>query len=220
LLLGSWTALLEGALLIVMLPVLVLSTRADIPPRDIGLFAVAGVACLIGGAAVYVPRRSAWWLAIAAPVAAGIYLGWFDDIASSWQSAVSVALSALAAVLLLVGRPAAGNSEAIALAGARIPFRVKVTATWIAIFFLLGLFLALSDLDFSFIADNFAYIAKGLEYTILLSVFAIALATILALLGALGRLSRCRRSPTTCIGRTWCPPSLSRCSSPGVWGSG
>jgi polar amino acid transport system permease protein len=151
---------------------------------------VAGVACLIGGAAVYVPRRSAWWLAIAAPVAAGIYLGWFDDIASSWQSAVSVALSALAAVLLLVGRPAAGNSEAIALAGARIPFRVKVTATWIAIFFLLGLFLALSDLDFSFIADNFAYIAKGLEYTILLSVFAIALATILALLGALGRLSR------------------------------
>src|SRR5438128_12280927 len=34
------------------------------------------------------------------------------------------------------------------------------------------------------------YIAKGLEWTIVLSVCAIALATILALLGALGRLSR------------------------------
>src|SRR4029079_13267023 len=45
-------------------------------------------------------------------------------------------------------------------------------------------------LDFGFIRENLWYITKGLEYTILLSVFAIALATILALFGALGRLSR------------------------------
>jgi polar amino acid transport system permease protein len=189
LLLGSWTTLLEGALLLVMLPVLVLSTRVDIPPRDITQFAAAGVLCVIGGAVVYLPRRWGWWVALAAPIVAGAYIGWLDDISSTGESYVAVGLSALAVVLLLIGRPAAGNSEAIALAGARIPFRAKVTGTWVAIFFLLGVFLALSDLDFGFIAENFWYIAKGLEYTILLSIFAILLATVLALLGALGRLS-------------------------------
>ena len=92
-------------------------------------------------------------------------------------------------VLLLVGKSAAGDTEALALASARLPFRLKVALVWAAIFFMLGLFLALSDLDFRFIAENFTYIAKGLEYTILLAVGAILLATFLALLGALGRLS-------------------------------
>jgi polar amino acid transport system permease protein len=41
-----------------------------------------------------------------------------------------------------------------------------------------------------FIRENLWYIAKGLEFTILLAAFAIVLATFLALLGALGRLSR------------------------------
>jgi polar amino acid transport system permease protein len=89
----------------------------------------------------------------------------------------------------LIGKPAAGHTEALALASAKIPFRLKVTATWIAIFFMLGIFLVLSDLDRPFIRENFWYIAKGLEFTILLASFAIVLATILALLGALGRLS-------------------------------
>jgi polar amino acid transport system permease protein len=189
LLLGAWTALLEGALLLVMLPVLVLSTREITPPREIALFAAAGVFCLVGGALIYAPRRWTWWIAVAAPVAAGVYLAAYDSIASTGESYVAIGLSVLAVILLVLGRSAAGSTEAIALAGARIPFRVKVTAAWIAIFFLLGLFLALSNLDFGFIAENFWYIAKGLEYTILLSIFAIALATILALLGALGRLS-------------------------------
>ena len=48
--------------------------------------------------------------------------------------------------------------------------------TWVAIFFMIGLFLALSDLDFGFIRENLWYIAKGLQYTILLAVFAIVLA--------------------------------------------
>jgi polar amino acid transport system permease protein len=66
---------------------------------------------------------------------------------------------------------------------------LKVTVTWVAIFLMIGLFLALSDLDFAFIRENLWFITKGLEYTILLAVFAIALATILAMFGALGRLS-------------------------------
>ena len=189
LLLASWTILLEGALLLVFLPILVFSTRAIIPPGDIALFAAAGVACLIGGAAIYVPRRWTWWVAIAAAVVAGGYLLAVGGLTSDREGYVAAALSAVAVVFLLLGATAAGNSEALAIASSRIPFRVKVTATWVAIFFILGLFLALSDLDFSFIAETFWYIAKGLEYTILLAVFAIILATILALFGALGRLS-------------------------------
>jgi polar amino acid transport system permease protein len=75
------------------------------------------------------------------------------------------------------------------MASARIPFRIKVTAVWIAIFFMLGLFLSLSALDTGFMRDVGWYITKGLEWTIVLSVCAIVLATILALFGALGRLS-------------------------------
>ena len=189
LLLGSWTELLEGALLLVLLPVLVFSTKAIIPPRDIALFGACGAACLIGGAAVYLPRRWGWWIAVAAPVASGAYLWAVEGLTAAREGYAAAALSAVAVVLLVIGRPAAGNTEALALASAKIPFRVKVTATWIAVFFILGLFLALSDLDFGFIAENFWYIARGLEYTVLLAVFAIALATILALFGALGRLS-------------------------------
>ncbi len=189
LLLASWTILLEGALLLVFLPILVFSTRAIIPPGDIALFATAGVVCLVGGAAIYAPRRWTWWVAIAAAVGAGGYLLAVGGLTSDREGYVAAALSAVAVVFLLLGATAAGNSEALAIASSRIPFRVKVTATWVAIFFILGLFLALSDLDFSFIAETFWYIAKGLEYTILLAVFAIVLATILALFGALGRLS-------------------------------
>ncbi len=189
LLFASWTLLLEGALLLVFLPILIFSTKAIIPPADIALFAAAGVACLVGGAAIYVPRRWTWWVALAAAVGAGGYLLAVGGLTSDREGYVAAGLSAVAVILLLLGSSAAGNSEALALAAGRIPFRVKVTATWIAVFFILGLFLALSDLDFGFIAENFWYIAKGLEYTILLAVFAIILATILALLGALGRLS-------------------------------
>ena len=120
LLLGAWTTLLEGALLLVMLPVLVLSTREITPPRDIFLFGTAGALCLIGGAAIYVPRRGAWWIAVAAPIASGAYLATSDGIASTNEHYVAIGLSALAVVLLVLGRPAAGNSEAIAIAG-RIP---------------------------------------------------------------------------------------------------
>jgi polar amino acid transport system permease protein len=50
--------------------------------------------------------------------------------------------------------------------------------------------LALFELDTGWIRENFSYIAWGLEYTILLSLGAIVLAVLLALFGALGRLSK------------------------------
>ena len=190
LLLASWVIMLQGALLLIFLPVLVFTTKDIIPPGEIALFGGIGVLSLVGGGLIYAPRRWTWWLALVATIVCGGYLVAVGGLASEREGYVAASLSVIAVVLLLLGRPAAGNTEALSLASARIPFRVKVTATWIAIFFMLGIFLALSELDFGFIRENLWYITKGLEYTILLSVFAIALATILALFGALGRLSR------------------------------
>jgi polar amino acid transport system permease protein len=189
LLLASWMILLQGALVVVFLPILVFSTREDIPSGDIAAFGFVGIVCLAGGGLLYVARRWTWWLALGATLACSGYLLAVGGLASAQEGYVAAVLTAIAVILLAIGRAAAGNSEALALASARIPFRVKVTATWVAIFFMLGIFLALSDLDFEFIRENLWYIAKGLEYTILLAVFAIILATILALFGALGRLS-------------------------------
>ena len=190
LLLASWVILLQGALIVIFLPVLVFTTKDVIPPADIAAAGSVGVLCLAGGGLVYVPRRWTWWTALASTVGCAAYLLAVGGLASAREGYVAAALSAIAVVLLVLGAPAAGNTEALSLASARIPFRIKVTATWIAIFLMLGLFLALSELDFGFIREFAWYITKGLGWTIVLSVFAIVLATILALFGALGRLSR------------------------------
>jgi polar amino acid transport system permease protein len=190
LLLASWVILLEGALILVFMPVLIFTTKEILPPSEIAAFGLAGAACLVGGGLVYVPRRWTWWTALASTVAVAAYLVAVGGLASAREGYFAAVLSAIAVLLLLLGFPAAGNTEALSLASAKIPFRVKVTAVWIAIFFILGLFLALSDLDFSFMRESAWYIAKGLGWTIVLSVFAIVMATILALFGALGRLSR------------------------------
>ncbi len=189
LLLASWVILLQGALILIFLPVLIFTTKDVIAPGDIVSFGVAGVVCVVGGALVYVPRRWTWWAALAATVASGAYLLAVGGLVSAREGYVAAGFSAIAVVLLLLGSAAAGNTEALSLASARIPFRVKVTAVWVGIFFMLGLFLALSDLDFGFIREFAWYIAKGLEWTIVLSIGAIILATVLALFGALGRLS-------------------------------
>jgi polar amino acid transport system permease protein len=189
LLVGSWVVLLEGALILLFLPILVFSAKQDIPPGKIALYAAAGLVCIVGGALVYLPRAWGWWAALLAPIVSAAYLVSSGGLSSENEGYIAAGLTAIALVLLLLGKRAAGNAEALALASARVPFRLKVTLTWAAIFLILIIFLALSDLDFGFIRDNLTYIAKGLEYTILLAFFAIVLATFLALLGALGRLS-------------------------------
>jgi polar amino acid transport system permease protein len=76
-------------------------------------------------------------------------------------------------------------------------FRTNVGASWV--FLLLFLYVIFSgnslgigaiSLDSKFIADNFAFIGKGLGVTIYISLLSIGLAIVLALLAALGRLSR------------------------------
>ncbi|HTG46516.1 MAG TPA: amino acid ABC transporter permease [Actinomycetota bacterium] len=190
LLIGSWVLATEGALALVFLPVLVFTTRTPIPPADIAAFGVVGIVCLVGAGLLYVRRSWTWWLALAAAIGAAAYLVAVGGLTSSREGVIASVFSGIAAILLILGRPAAGDVDAMSLASARIPFRLKVTLVWLAIFFILGIFLALSDLDFGFIRENLRYIAGGLKYTILLAAAAIILATILALFGALGRLSK------------------------------
>ena len=87
-------------------------------------------------------------------------------------------------------QPSEGPFERLALASARIPFRVKVAAVWVAIFVLLALFFIAAGFDGSWMRDNIRYIAGGLRFTIVMAVGGIVIAIVLATLGALARLSR------------------------------
>jgi len=84
----------------------------------------------------------------------------------------------------------AGRMDRFALASARVPFRLKVGLVWVVIFVVLGWFFSSAGFDTEWMLDKLPYIAAGLQYTILIAVGGIVLAMILALLGALGRLSR------------------------------
>jgi polar amino acid transport system permease protein len=71
----------------------------------------------------------------------------------------------------------------------RIPFRVKLALVWAAIgVVVVAMFLA-ADFDVEWMIDQFWFIAAGLPWTIIICGLAILLAVVLALLGALGRLS-------------------------------
>ncbi len=74
--------------------------------------------------------------------------------------------------------------------GGRLSFRVKVTMVWVGIFIVGGTFVALANFDTTWMRQNLKFIATGLWVTVITAIFAIALAVTLALLGALGRLSK------------------------------
>ena len=79
--------------------------------------------------------------------------------------------------------------DRLAMSSARIPFRIKVAVVWLCIFAVLGVFFWLANYDTGWMRDNFSFIAGGLKYTMYMAVGGIALAIILATLGALGRIS-------------------------------
>ncbi|MGI8434227.1 MAG: amino acid ABC transporter permease [Nocardioidaceae bacterium] len=79
--------------------------------------------------------------------------------------------------------------ERMALASARIPFRLKVAVVWICIFLVVAAFFALADFDTQFMRDEFGFIFAGLKYTLYMAVVGIVMAVVLATFGALGRLS-------------------------------
>jgi len=84
---------------------------------------------------------------------------------------------------------ASDKREQLALASARIPFRLKVAVVWLLIFLVLAGFFAIAGFDTQFMRDEFRFIFGGLKYTLYMAAVGIALAVVLATLGALGRIS-------------------------------
>ena len=80
--------------------------------------------------------------------------------------------------------------ERVQLASARVPFRLKVAAVWVVLFAILIFIGNAARFDVDWIRDNIRYILGGLRYTAAIAVGGIVLAVVLALLGALSRLSR------------------------------
>jgi polar amino acid transport system permease protein len=80
--------------------------------------------------------------------------------------------------------------ERVQLASARVPFRLKTAAVWVVLFLMLGFVGNAAGFDTEWIRDNFRYILGGLRYTMVIAVSGILLAVVMALLGALGRISR------------------------------
>jgi polar amino acid transport system permease protein len=80
--------------------------------------------------------------------------------------------------------------ERVELGLARIPFGVKVGAVWVAVFVVLAGFFVLAAYDVDWMRENFTFILTGVRYTLLLAVGGIVLAIVLAVIGALARLSR------------------------------
>jgi polar amino acid transport system permease protein len=80
--------------------------------------------------------------------------------------------------------------DRLALASAGVPFRAKVAVVWVAIFLFFGFFFSLAGFDLSWMREKAGYIAAGLTFTVIIAVGGIILAVLLAIVGALGRLSR------------------------------
>ena len=79
--------------------------------------------------------------------------------------------------------------ERVQLASARVPFRVKTAAVWVVLFLVLGFVGNAACFDVAWIRDNFRYILGGLRYTMVIALGGIVLAVVMALLGALARIS-------------------------------
>ena len=80
--------------------------------------------------------------------------------------------------------------ERVQLASARVPFRVKTGAVWVVLFLLLGFVGNAAGFDVQWIRDHLHYILGGLRYTMTIAIGGIALAVVMALMGALARISR------------------------------
>ena len=72
---------------------------------------------------------------------------------------------------------------------ASIPFKVKLSLVWAVIALIVVVLFSLADFDVQWMIDQFWFIATGLPWTVIICGLAIILAVILAMLGALGRLS-------------------------------
>jgi polar amino acid transport system permease protein len=75
-------------------------------------------------------------------------------------------------------------------ASLRVPFRVKLALVWLGVITVLGIMFALVRFDLTWMGEHARFIFLGIPFTLMISVVAIILAVILAVLGSLARLSR------------------------------
>ena len=73
--------------------------------------------------------------------------------------------------------------------------RVKIGLVWLALFAILGVALALLNVDYAYIFQHAGFVVEGIWLTLGVSLLSIAIATVIALFGALGRISPYARSP-------------------------
>jgi polar amino acid transport system permease protein len=83
-----------------------------------------------------------------------------------------------------------GPPDPVRTEGGAVSFRVKVALVWLSIFVAIGVLFYLSSFDIDWMRTNFKFIVTGVWVTIVTALASIVLATILALFGALGRLSK------------------------------
>ncbi len=79
--------------------------------------------------------------------------------------------------------------ERVQLASARVPFRLKVAAVWVVLFAVMAFLGNAAQFDTQWIRDNLRYIVGGIRYTMLIALGGIVIAVVLALVGALARIS-------------------------------
>ncbi|MEI9406604.1 amino acid ABC transporter permease [Mesorhizobium argentiipisi] len=137
-------------------------------------------------------RRIGLCLALAA-FAAGLYgLGikadWIGKLIPSsieWLAANPAVARAVSAVLIAL--IVAANWKALQQLGRK----QQIVAVWIELFVLLMLFFYSFDLSFSFIARKIGFlISQGVVTTLYISAISIAIATIIAFIGAIAKLSK------------------------------
>jgi polar amino acid transport system permease protein len=86
--------------------------------------------------------------------------------------------------------PPQSRRDRLAIASAGVSFRMKVALVWVAIFGVLGFLFWSASFDNGWIREHIGFIARGLVFTLIMAAGGIVLAITLALIGALGRLSR------------------------------
>ena len=85
--------------------------------------------------------------------------------------------------------PGPDRMERWAQRSAGIPFRWKIAVVWLVIFGIIAFLFWAAQFDNVWIREHLPFIARGLVWTLVLAVGGIVLAVVLALIGALGRLS-------------------------------
>ena len=167
-LIAAWLLLAEGGIGLVFLPIIVFSTKTNVAPGKISGFAAGCVLCLGAGVLLYSRWSWSWWVALGVAVGTRRYLVSSRGLTAESEGYVPGGFAAIEIVFLVLGRRAAGRPEAMALASANIPFRVKVAVVWLAIFFMLAVALVLFQLDTAWIKENALYIARGVKFTVYL----------------------------------------------------